>query len=187
MGLIGKLFGRSGVAENDVYRDLRNRALHVTTVELGLQPDRSAPIHAVIMETGDEGSVSTFACFRDGTVSLYFSTGGGVVGGGQHESVRNACFEMLSITNEYAQDFIAACQRVSTFALPGDGEVFFYLITSDGVYQAQCIEDVLAEQRDPFSALFNNCHAVMSEVRQMVIRLPDDAISEKETRLVLIV
>ena len=77
--------------------------------------------------------------------------------------MRSACFEMLSITNEYARDFIAACERVSTFPLPGDGEVFFYLVTSDAVYQAKCMEDALAEQRDPFSALFNNCHAVMSE------------------------
>jgi hypothetical protein len=167
MGLIGKLFGRPAAAEDDVYRDLRRRALHVTTADLGLEPDPRAPIHAVIMETGDQGTVSTFACFLDGTVSLYFSTGGGVVGGGQHERVRSACFEMLSITNEYAQEFIGECQRVSTFALPGEGEVFFYLVTNDGVYQAQCMEDVLAEQRDPFSALFNNCHSVMSEVRQI--------------------
>jgi hypothetical protein len=167
MGSIGKLFGRSRPPKDDVYQDLRNRALNVTTAELGLEPDPTAPIHAVIMEAGDQGTVSTFVCLRDGTVSLYFSTGGGVIGGGQHETVRDACFEMLSITNKYAQEFLAACTRVSTFALPGDGEVFFYLITSDGVYQAQCMEDALAEQRDPFSALFNNCHAVMAEVRQI--------------------
>lgn len=50
-------------------------------------------------------------------------------------------------------------------ALPKAGEVFFYLITGDAVYQARCKEKALAEQRDPFSALFNNCHAVMAEVR----------------------
>jgi hypothetical protein len=73
---------------------------------------------------------------------------------------------LLSITNEYAQDYIAACQPVSTFPLPAEGEVFFYLLTSNGVYQAKCREDALAEQRDPFSALFNNCHTVMSELRE---------------------
>jgi hypothetical protein len=56
-------------------------------------------------------------------VSLYLSTGGGVIGGGQQESVRTACVEMLSITNQYAEDFIAACEPVSTFAMPGEGEV----------------------------------------------------------------
>ena len=167
MGLVGKLFGGSGPTEKNVYHDLRRRALNVTLAELGLQPDPNAPIHAVIMESGYPEVIATFACFRDGTVSLYLSTGGGVIGGGQHESVRDACFEMLSITNKYAQDFIAACEPVSTFALPREGEVFFYLVTSDAVYQARCLEDALAEQREPFSALYNNCHAVMSEVREV--------------------
>ena len=119
MGLIGKLFGGSGPPNTDVYHDLRNRALSVTMTELGLEPDPKAPIHAVIMETGYPEAVATFACLGDGTVSLYLSTGGGVIGGGQQETVRNACVEMLSITNEYAQDFIAACEPVSAFPLPG--------------------------------------------------------------------
>ena len=167
MGVLGKLFGGSGQPPNDVYRELRNRALTVTLADLGLDPDPQAPIHGVIMETAYPEVIATFACLRDGTVSLYLSTGGGVIGGGQRESVRDACFEMLSLTNKYAQDFIAACQPVSTFALPGVGEVFFYLLTGDGVYQARCLEDALAKQRDAFSALFNNCHAVMSEVREI--------------------
>ena len=64
--------------------------------------------------------------------------------------MREACFEMLSITNKYAQDFIAACEPVRTFPLPGEGDVFFYLATSDAVYRAQCREEALAGQRDPF-------------------------------------
>lgn len=167
MGLIGKLFGGSRPPANEVYLGLRNRALGVTTQDLGIDPDPSAPIHAVIMETGYREAVATFACFRDGTASLYLSTGGGVIGAGQHETVRAACLEMLSITNEYAQDFLAACQPVSAFDLPGTGEVIFYLITGNGAYAARCQEEALAAQRDPFSSLFNNCHAVMSEVREI--------------------
>jgi hypothetical protein len=167
MGLLGKLFGGSRPPENDVYRGLRNRALSVTAAELGLHPDPKAPIHAVIMETGDRDAVATLACLGDGTVSLYLSTGGGVIGGGQHESVRNACREMLSISNEYAHDFIAACQFVSAFPLPAEGDVFFYLLTTGAVYRAKCREDALAEQRDPFSALFKNCHTVMGELREI--------------------
>ena len=165
MGFIGKLFGGSRPPGNDVYQKLRNQALTVTTTDLGLEPDRSAPIHAVVMETGLDDGVATFACIRDGSASLYLSTGGGVIGGGQHESVREACLEMLSLTNKYAQDFIAACQLVSTFAFPREGEVFFYLVTNEGVYQGRGPKQALAAQQHPFSSLFNNCHAVMSEVR----------------------
>ena len=167
MGLIGKLFGASRPPQNEVYSKLRNQALNVTTRDLDLDSDPAAPIHAVIMETGQADAVATFACFLDGSASLYLSTGGGVIGGGQHESVRTACVEMMSITNKYAAAFMAACKPVSSFAYPGNREVFFYLVTDKGVYQARCRQSALAEQRDPFSALFNNCHAVMSEVRQI--------------------
>jgi hypothetical protein len=167
MGLFDKLLGGSRPPDNDVYHELRNRALSVTTSDLALNADPKAPIHAVIMETGYRDAVATFACLGDGTVSLYLSTGGGVIGGGQQESVRSACLELLSITNKYAQDFLAACEPVSTFPLPGEGDVFFYLLTGAGVHQARCDQDALAEQRDPFSALFNNCHADMAEVREL--------------------
>ena len=166
MGLIGKLFGGSRPPESDAFHGLRNRALTVTLLELGLAPDPAAPIHGVIMETGYPEAVATLACLRDGTVSLYFSTGGGVIGGGQDGSVRAACLEMLQITNRYAPDFLAACRQVSTFPLPRTGEVFFYLLVGDAVHLAKCREDALAAQRDPFSALFNNCQAVLSEVRK---------------------
>ena len=167
MGFIGNLFGGSRSPGNDVYQKLRNQALSLTTTDLGLEPDPSAPIHAVVMETSLDDDIATFVCVRDGSASLYLSTGGGVIGGGQHENVRTACLEMLSLTNKYAQDFIGACQRVSTFAFPRKGEVFFYLVTNDGVYQGRGPEQALAAQQHPFSALFNNCHAVMAEVREI--------------------
>lgn len=167
MGLIGKLFGGSRPPENEVYLGLRNQALNVTTASLEVEADPSAPIHAVLMEMGLADAVATFACFRDGSASLYLSTGGGVIGGGQHESVRSACLEMLSITNKYAKDFIAACTPVSDFPFPGEDEIFFYLVTSGAVHLARCREDALSAQRDPFSALYNNCHAVMTELREI--------------------
>jgi len=117
MGFIRKLFGGSRPNEAEVYHGLRGQALSVTTAQLGLEPDPKAPIHAVLMETGYPDAVATFACLGDGTVSLYLSNGGGVIGAGQHENVRSACLEMLSLTNKYAKDFIAACQRVSTFSM----------------------------------------------------------------------
>lgn len=166
MGLIGKLFGGSRPPASDVYLKLRTNALNAAS-DRDRPPDPHAQIRVVLMEMGMSDAVATFACYADGTASLYLSTGGGVIGGGEHESVRTACLEMMSLTNKYAHDFIAACNRVSAFPFPAEGEVFFYLVTGEGVYQARCREDALEAQRDPFSALFNNCHAVMTEVRKI--------------------
>ena len=172
VGLIGRLFGGARPPGDDAFHGLRSRALNVKAADLGVAPDPEAPIHGVIMETGYPEAVATFVCLRDGTVSLYLSNGGGVIGGGQHDSVRAACLEMFAITNRYAADFLAACKPVATFALPANGDVFFYLLANDAVHQAKCREDALAAQNDPFSALFNNCHAVMSEVRQAEEKRP---------------
>ena len=74
---------------------------------------------------------------------------------------------MFGITNRYAAAFLAAAAPVSTFPLPEPGEVSFYLLAGDAVHQAKGQETALAAQRDPFSALFNNLHAVMTELRQV--------------------
>lgn len=165
MGLLGKLFGRSA-GPPDVYSDLRLQALSLRPEQIGLGPESVAPIHGVVMETGYPAAVATFVCIADGTTSLYLSTGGGILGAGEHENVRSACLRMLAITNEYAADFLDACTPADpSFPLPGEGEVVFHLLTRDGVYDAGGPELDLAEQRHPFSALFNNCHQVLGHVR----------------------
>lgn len=167
MGIFGKLFGRDPTPPSEVYLGLREKALTVLPDQIGLSVDPSAPIYGVVMETGADGSVSTFVCLGDGTVSLYLSTGGVIIGGGTHENVRSASAEMLAITNEYAADYLGLCQATSTYPLPGDGAVLFYLLTPAGVYQAQCIEDELVQEADPFANLFMNCHTVLAELRMV--------------------
>ena len=104
--------------------------------------------------------------FADGTVSLYTSTGGGVIGAGAHDSVRGACQELLDWTNQYASDFIAASGPAGAFPLPGNGEVLFYLLSTSGVHLARCSGEKLAAQEDPFSNLFAACHSVLTEARE---------------------
>ncbi|MGH7468573.1 MAG: hypothetical protein ACRENP_11485 [Longimicrobiales bacterium] len=150
---------------SDIYVQLRTRVFTVRLEDLGLTPDPNAPIHGVVMETGMDDGVATFLCLADGTVSLYLSDGGGVIGAGNHDTVRSAGAETLALTNQCADDFIAACVATSTYPLPDDGQVFFYLLTAQGAYQARCAEADLEERVDPFTALFENCHAVMAEAR----------------------
>lgn len=165
MGFLKKVFGRSSKSPEEVNSRMRSMALNVRFEDLGLTPDPKAPVYGVIMETGMGDAVATLVCMGDGTVSLYFSTGGGIIGAGQHADVRNACLEMLGIVNEVADDFLRASYPVSDFPMPADGEVFFYLLTIHGVYHQRAEETELKERRHPFAALFNNCHVVMSEVR----------------------
>jgi hypothetical protein len=179
MGLINRLLGRSAEPPADVYLGLRSKAIRARPHDLGLTPDPAAPIHGVLMETGDDGSVATFVVLADGTVSLYLSTGGGVIGGGQHEEVNAAAVEMLALTNKYATDYIRAGAATTGSPLPQDGQVFFYLLTSSGLCLARCKKADLANRNDPFANLFENCHAVMAELREATQRWNESRSSKR--------
>ncbi|MBL4575724.1 MAG: hypothetical protein JKY51_06460 [Opitutaceae bacterium] len=45
-------------------------------------------VWAVMMETGFPESAYTLIASADGSASIYFSNGGGIIGAGEHENVR---------------------------------------------------------------------------------------------------
>ena len=167
MGVLGRLFGKSPREPDPRFMEMRSQALGVRAEDLNLSVDPESPIYGVIMETGLKEGPFTFLCMADGSVSIYFPNGGGIIGAGEHENVRGACFEMLSLTNKYATDFINACEKASECPLPVNGSVHFHLLTIQGTYTARCSERRLAKEQDPLSSLFNNCHAVMAEAREV--------------------
>ena len=177
MGLINRLMGRSAEPPADIYLGLRSQAIKALPHDLGLTPNPAAPIYGVLMETGNSGAVSTLVVLADGTVSLYLSTGGGVIGGGQHEEVASAAEEMLALTNKYATEYIGACTATTDSPLPHDGKVFFYLLTTNGLHLARCQETDLVDRNDPFANLFENCHAVLSELREATQRMDRESES----------
>lgn len=159
MGIFDK---QSGKPPGDVYRDLRRQALAYRP-----EGDSNGPIRGVLMEMGMAGGTATLVCLDDGTVSLYLSTGGGVIGAGPHENVRAASAAMLGMANEFAAEFLAACTSAAEFPVPGAGDVFFWLLAPDGVHHARGKQSDLAERRHAFSALFGHCHAVLGAVREV--------------------
>lgn len=87
--------GDADYAPADVYSGLRCQVLALKPNDHGLS-DRQP--FAVLMETGYEEAVATLAVIADGTTSLYFSNGGGVIGAGQHAAVRKASSDFLPMS-----------------------------------------------------------------------------------------
>ena len=170
MSLFRNPFTKADPEPDSTYARLRQQVLQVRPEDIGLAPNSEKPIFGIVMETGMGRDVATFVCLTDGTVSLYLSSGGGVIGAGQHESVRSAANEMLDITNEYARDYIAAAAPGARENLPEAGHVHFNLLTYSGVHSVVCEEKALAAHEDPFANLFSNCHAVPTEVREATER-----------------
>jgi hypothetical protein len=101
--------------------------------------------------------------FAEGTTSLYFSTGGGVIGAGEHDTVCAAAQAFLETADAHVEKFSATTDH----ALPARGRVRFYVHTFNGLLTAEGDEEDLGYGRHPLSPVFHAGHAVISEIRQI--------------------
>lgn len=179
MGIFSRIFGRgdrpspapgeaarparpdpSGYALADVYRGLREQALG-----LGKSPS-FAPgdeLAAVLMETGYPGAAVSLVAVADGTTSLYFSNGGGVIGAGTHEAVRAVAARFLAAAAAVGDGLEPAG---GASPLPALGRVRFYLVGAGGVRTAEAAEQDLGYHRHPLSPLFHLGHEVIAAIRE---------------------
>jgi hypothetical protein len=143
------------------YLGLRDRALRVTRDELGGR--QSGELLALLMETGYPEAVVTLVGFADGSTSLYFSNGGGVIGAGEHAVVSEATHRWLETGTGYLECF----QRADECPLPGEGETQFIAVTTGGTRTAREVEDVLGEGGHELSPLFYAAQDVIGQVRMV--------------------
>ncbi len=103
---------------------MRDRALGMTPADLGLAPSAARPhVFCAVMETGYEEGVATLVAVADGSVSLYFSKGGGVIGGGSHESVRGAAAAFLDAAEAFLPRFQGANEHADAICRAGDASI----------------------------------------------------------------
>ena len=144
----------------DDYLGLREQALGVRAEHLA-EPPRGR-ILALLMEMGYPEAVATLVGLADGTTSMYFSTGGGIIGGGAHELVDAATRRWLDLAEDFVDSFAPALQAP---ALPEDGETQFVAIATDGRFALSAPEQELGVGRHPASPLFHAGHDVITELR----------------------
>jgi hypothetical protein len=143
-------------------RTLRDKALSVTAAELSLAPTEARlNVWGVLMELGYPQAVATLAVFADGTSSLHISTGGGVIGAGEHTPVRDVAEKFLFA----AQGLVANFERAGETPFPESGRVRFYIRTFDGTLTAEAAEQDLRTNHHKLGPLFHAGHAVITQMR----------------------
>ena len=143
-------------------RQLREQALGVTAADLGLGPTGPRPdVWGVLMEMGFRDAVATLATFADGSASLYISSGGGVIGAGQHQPVRDEAERFLFVVQQSLAEF----QPASDTPLPSEGRVRFYVRTFDSTLTAEADEKLLGNRLHKLSPVFLAGHAVLTQMR----------------------
>ncbi len=116
---------------DNIFGGLRERALHVSAASLGLDVDSQVPF-GVIMETFTDRGVATLACYSTGDASLYFSTGGGIIGGRGNERVRAAARKFVNISDPYS----GLMAMSEDCPLPPPLSTVFYVLTTAGIRTA---------------------------------------------------
>lgn len=154
------------LAENYVL--LRNLVFTKKPDAIGVVgPAKPEDVWGVVMETGYPEAIATLVALADGSVSLYFSNGGGMIGMGSHEGPQRAAQALLTM----APQFRANCEATTKYPLPRKSCVRFYLLTQRATLTAEAGEEDLGNDRHPLSPLFHQAHDLIAKIR---------AIDEKE-------
>jgi hypothetical protein len=107
------------------------------------------------------GSGVTLACLADGTTSLYFSSGGGMIGAGTRESVRKVAREFLLV----AEQFVPQATEAAAFPLPPDGLIRFYLFTYSGLLSVEAEESEIQQPGHAYFPLLAAGNDVLTQLR----------------------
>jgi hypothetical protein len=124
----------------------RLRGLGVTP-----EPSEASLVLGVIMEIGlDDGSTVLVFGLSDGSASVYFSNGGGNIGGQARPEI-NAAAQELTAT---ASAFLESVPLTEEHPLPGDGQVRLSILTPAGVHAAAAPQAELVSGNSPLSPLY---------------------------------
>ncbi len=123
--------------------------------------DRARPVWGVLMETGLPSGISTLVILADGTVSLYFSGGGGILGSGQHETARKAAGILL----DAAPEFIGYMQETLDHQLPRRGQTLIYVLHDHRVSKSEFQADDLQQSNSSITPLYLKALDVVTQIR----------------------
>ena len=143
---------------------LRQIALSTPPSKLGFISDADFPtVYGVLTDWDIGGVTATVMSMRDGTASLYTTSSFGIIGGHGHENVRKAAVRYVKT----AEQFGASGKPVTEFPYPKSGQVFYYLLTYNGVRLVIGDEGAIGHGSDPTSPLFAAAQDVLTELRLM--------------------
>jgi hypothetical protein len=108
------------------------------------------------------GATASTVAYQTGDASLYLSSGGGVIGGGQHQNVNSASKQFVSL----AQTFLDKTTKTETTPLPATDEVKFYLLTNQGIFVGKETMKNFENNSSAWLKLFEEGNNVLTELRK---------------------
>jgi hypothetical protein len=147
---------------DEKYTKLRNFLLNANPNDIGIFKSDEVPnVWGVIMEMVYSDTVGTLVSLADGTTSLYFSNGAGIIGGGQHAIIAKSTKAFIATAEKYYLQM----SKTESFPLPTAGRVRFYVLTFSGVVTLDIDENELASHKHELSPLYYSGQEVITQLR----------------------
>jgi hypothetical protein len=127
-----------------------------------------ADVRGVVIEIGTRDQVLLFLGLRDGTASVYRSSGGGLVGGGSHAHLNAAAKALVAA----ARDVVESLPIVDRNPMPLPGRVIISILTADGVRAGEDEEAALMAGRGLLYPLFLRGNDIATGYRTLQAGMP---------------
>lgn len=149
----------------EIFYKMRNQALNLEPEDIGVHPTKGLKhVYGILMEIGHPEGVVTLIVLADGTVSLYYENGGGLIGAGGETDVHKAAEDFLKVVEDHHRHFSEA----HVGKLPEDGQVLFYVLTyRRGILTGEAMENKLGDKTHGLTEVFFAGHNVISELRKI--------------------
>jgi len=148
--------------EPDRSRTLRALVFELDPSSVGLAPGPELPrVFALVMDSTYARGAATVVAIADGTTSMYFSNGGGLIGMGRQPHVAQASRRLLLTAEAHADSFGPS----TSSELPEVGRVRITILTYAGHLVVEAAEDDLGGGRHPASPVFHAAHGVIAAIR----------------------
>jgi hypothetical protein len=159
------LFGRRKGPEKfgrDVFEGLRQQILHLDPASVGMaRESESSPVWGGMLEMGYPNATVSFVCLRDGTTSMYTSSGGGIIGAGEHAAVVSANTAFLAVL----VDHLAVLRPDSSESVPAKGCVVLRALTYDGQRIFEADKDDVFRSGGVLAPVFAAANEVITQLR----------------------
>jgi hypothetical protein len=149
-------------SNNNPYNELRNLAFSATEEQIGIQfPSEQTKIYGIVMDWDLGEGTATLVTFLSGDASLYLSSGGGVIGGGGHENVKQSVIAFIA----KAEKYLDKTTKTEVTSLPELNGVKFYFLTNKGKFVGQETIQNFANNSSDWLDLFEEGNKVITEIR----------------------
>lgn len=160
------------------YLQVRKTLLETTPDDLKIavpEPEEKVIVYGAIVDMKMEDRIVTLSCFIDGSASLLYSVGGGVLGLGQKfPNVRKASGTFVL----NAMQAIPSCRKPKSLDLPSGSKHYIYLLTNEGIAFTMIDIMKLEDENKQRQFLFTLYKRVLDEIQLVSPKLNSSSQAE---------